>query len=383
MEHVNRQVDELARLVRWNGAGSDDVDWESVERSLGVPVPNDFKALVAKFPRGVFRKYASVSIPECSDGQWNFIGDLELALEDLRAWRDDEPDRFPYPLYPEKRGLIPWGGSTQGEIFFWAPDAEDPAHWDTVAYEPEEIRWERFHLSATEFLNAVIAGTLESTTLAGPRVAEPLFTSFAEVDTVPESRYSGDAGAGLFSEAPSNELESIIDMVGQRNAREVERILWDEVEHRLGFRLPSDYKACADHFGAGSFRDLQIAVPNCPILAFDLFSLIDDVRRRGQRSTAGSSFERLIPWGRTVDGLTFFWEIRDGSPDEWSVRMAQPDLGVHQLLAADQRRLSMTGVIARYLRDPLSIAPRLIDSRTETVVDPRDVTVPPGFSPAT
>lgn len=46
---AREQVDGLAELVGWTGSGSAGIDWEALHRSLGLPVPEDFKELIRRY----------------------------------------------------------------------------------------------------------------------------------------------------------------------------------------------------------------------------------------------------------------------------------------------------------------------------------------------
>lgn len=108
-KNAREQVDDLARLVGWTGSGYEGINWETVENSLGLPIPLDFKELIKRFPRGAFQGMLELSVPEDCGRGIELIGGLAIVLEDMRRWREDEPERFPYPLYPEEGGVVRGG----------------------------------------------------------------------------------------------------------------------------------------------------------------------------------------------------------------------------------------------------------------------------------
>jgi hypothetical protein len=111
-------VDELARLVQWDGQGARGIDWSVIENALGVSVPASFKEYVERFPRGEFQTYLSILQPDPAAGPSRYLADVRLHEEVLRAVAGDTAD-FPYAVHPEIPGLLPWGYIGTDEIFCW------------------------------------------------------------------------------------------------------------------------------------------------------------------------------------------------------------------------------------------------------------------------
>jgi hypothetical protein len=372
---AREQVDGLAELVGWTGSGFAGIDWEAVQRSLGLPVPQDFKELVRRFPPGEFQGSITLSVPEDHGGGIELIGGLEVVLEDMRQWRQDEPERFPYPIYPEKDGLVPWASGSHGETFFWLADSAGPDRWEVVACEFSEMLWERFPVSATQFIRDFVAGSLNSTVFTSANTGRPSFVPFASHGEAVERASEAVRPEYISSmRSPSNEAPSLISIASSYGRNP---LAWDDVERRRNLRLPSDYKELIDALGPGSFLDLHVTAPDWPVPDFDLSSQIERTR-----AARGAIQEDMIPWGWTDDGLTFMWNMDTENPDDWAVFMAQPGFLEYRLLQIQNQRLSMTGVVAHYLAEPLSIAPRLVNPLTRTVVDPRIPPALPSFSPA-
>jgi hypothetical protein len=375
---AREQVDHLAEIVGWTGRGCERIDWRAVQKSLGLPIPQDFKELIHRFPRGQFQRSITLSVPEDHGSGIELIGSLELVLEDMRQWRQDEPERFPYPIYPEKDGLVPWAAGSHGETFFWLADGPDPDQWQVVGCEFSEMLWERFPMSATRFISGYVTGSLNSTLFAAAGLGRPTFEPFnldeeADDEEVEEGAPEFPLPEPISSlRPPSNEAFSVISTVHTARRRE---FAWNDVESRLGVRLPSDYKELIDALGAGSFRDLHVPAPNWPNPDYDLFALI-------QKTQQAAHANKIIPWGWTDDGLTFVWDAGADDPDGWNVYLAQPGFLAYRLLLTQDQRLSMTGVVAHYLADPLSMAPKVVNPITKTVVDPRIPADLPPFTPA-
>jgi hypothetical protein len=359
-------IEELARLVAWAGQGTEGIDWPAVESRLGHRIPGDYKGLVAQFPRGVFNDYLTIAIPGDNGDETDLIGGFEFVLEDLRNWRSDDPDAVPFQLYPEPKGLIPWAGSTQGETFFWLPEGVDPDGWHVVAVSSDGSGWWRFPGSATDFVTAVVTGTLRSDVIAHDVQGPPRFAPYPDLAEEPAPRRDWEPHPELEwllqGEAPpADELQRVMDVVPV--PQEVSAPLaWETPVRQLGSMLPSDYRALIDAYGAGTFLDIRVLLPGAEQETFDMIAatgrLARDLRERyamgerehGERIRPRVHPERngMIVWGTREDGTRMFWVTDPEEVDRWHVGVVKPDL-ISFIIC---REKSMTGFLASYLTEP-------------------------------
>lgn len=74
----------------------------------------------------------------------------------LREVRDGG-EQVPYPIFPERGGVVPWAITDNGDLCFWLTDAPDADRWIVVVNESRGRTWEEYRGSATEFLADVIS----------------------------------------------------------------------------------------------------------------------------------------------------------------------------------------------------------------------------------
>lgn len=122
------------------------------------------------------------------------------------------------------------------------------------------------------------------------------------------------------------ELAQIVDLTPAPRVR----IDWEQVENKLGRRLPSDYKAFAERFGPGHFDEyIWVAVPRGFGPRLDFFGQLEQSVET-LRSLAADGIPvpyplypekggGLISWGSTIDGEVLYWRTDDDDPDRWSV----------------------------------------------------------------
>ncbi len=102
-----------------------------------------------------------------------------------------------------------------------------------------------------------------------------------------------------------HELERLFAIAAPRDPLLV--IDWDAAEAVLGVDLPADYKALAEHYGAGTVRDLSIYVPGHPSPYADLLRLVEVKRNVLRLIESGIEQpyapEQLLPWATTAAGI--------------------------------------------------------------------------------
>ena len=121
---------------------------------------------------------------------------VELAHRDrdhIRQLREEFPDDFPCPFYPEAGGLLEWAGTGAGDRLCWLTEGE-PDGWPTVIWNFREGA-DRYDLGAADLLHAYLAGRLEIR-LLGPAPAEPWFDSHRRASSL-SFRLSDSASPAL------------------------------------------------------------------------------------------------------------------------------------------------------------------------------------------
>jgi hypothetical protein len=116
--------------------------WEEVETRLGTRLPRDYKAFIERFGSVYIDRFLSI----CNPFSRSFGYNLECQLEMLRGYGMDDV------LFPNQGGLIPFGGTDNGDTLFWETSGE-PDAWYVVVDDGERSEYERFQRQTmTDFL---------------------------------------------------------------------------------------------------------------------------------------------------------------------------------------------------------------------------------------
>jgi hypothetical protein len=138
-------------------------DWARVERTLGTPLPDDYKQLIEMYGGGVFDETIWLLEPDCADEGYDLVGQAQERDEVLaNLWSMGEPK--PAELEADGVRVIPWAyieGS--GHYLFWLTrPGEKPAEWTTILNEGRGPEWEHHPQSCADFLVGVMTGEVDS-----------------------------------------------------------------------------------------------------------------------------------------------------------------------------------------------------------------------------
>ncbi|MGZ3424633.1 MAG: SMI1/KNR4 family protein [Polyangiales bacterium] len=103
----------------------------AAEKALGTSLPGEYRAIVELYGAGAFLDFTRVAGPS-----W-IVSEGMKVLEGERSLRARFPQQYPYPLWPEPGGLLPFGTTDNGNRLFFetkgAPDA-----WRVIVWAPRD-----------------------------------------------------------------------------------------------------------------------------------------------------------------------------------------------------------------------------------------------------
>jgi hypothetical protein len=170
---------ELGRLALYykaaspDGRGSADAaEWRAVEFRLGLELPSDYKAVVARYGVGPWADFLHVLSPFSANEYLHLERAAHRHLGALHETRRSDSGAVPYSLYPEAGGLFPWGITDNGDYLCWLTQGF-PQHWPTVVVESRGPTREVLQLSLPQLLIQFLEGTVPSRLLLEPFEGKP------------------------------------------------------------------------------------------------------------------------------------------------------------------------------------------------------------------
>lgn len=109
-----------------------DGGWPEVERRLGAALPGDYKWFVELYGCGRIDDFLVVYCPLAPT---RFLDLVHHALDDPEGWAvlgREHPRAFPDARFPARGGLLPFGRSDNGDLFYWKTAGPADAWTTTV-----------------------------------------------------------------------------------------------------------------------------------------------------------------------------------------------------------------------------------------------------------
>ncbi|MEU5655749.1 SMI1/KNR4 family protein [Streptomyces sp. NPDC047737] len=154
-------------------------DWAEAERVLGTRLPEDYKQLVAAYGRGDFWGALCLRTPFGESNPVPLTADL---LDDYGPLREDAPEDYPYPLFPEPGGLLAWAVTESAAHVCWLTEGP-PDAWPVVIWSRDDD-YERFDCGAGAFLDGLTSRRITSHLLHHAPELTPWFDPAVEMDHV-------------------------------------------------------------------------------------------------------------------------------------------------------------------------------------------------------
>jgi SUKH superfamily protein len=139
-------------------------EWELIESTIGTVLPADYKQFIDTYGSGAIGRFVSIFNPFSKNQHVNLLDAIRTKLDALRELQGEFESERRYPLFPEAGGLLPFGGTDNGDVFFWKTSGE-PDQWPVVINESRAPEYEEFAIDMTGFLAGILMRTITSAIL--------------------------------------------------------------------------------------------------------------------------------------------------------------------------------------------------------------------------
>ena len=136
--------------------------WNNAFRFLQTRLPEDYVQFINHYGTGEINDFLYIYSPFAVNEAFNLLQKFAPTLAYVRVLKSDWPGVYPYPLYFEPGGLIPFGHNDRGDNLFWLTTTSTIDDWPLVVIQA--VRDGDFHarydLPLTRFLLDTFAGKL-------------------------------------------------------------------------------------------------------------------------------------------------------------------------------------------------------------------------------
>ncbi|MFF3321501.1 hypothetical protein [Streptomyces sp. NPDC002889] len=175
-------VDCLVTATGWS-AEPGELDWSGTERALGTHLPADFKELRRHFAAwGSFSDH--VVVLEAPGDTESLLANHESLLRSVRGNPDNRRMFEPFGLLgandgDKGKGLVQWGYSFIEEEYYWLADTQqEPTAWPVVARVDPLEPFQRFDMTASEFVYRVLTEAEFSAFSVAATIETPYYRTF-------------------------------------------------------------------------------------------------------------------------------------------------------------------------------------------------------------
>ncbi|GAB1333096.1 SMI1/KNR4 family protein [Streptomyces sennicomposti] len=136
-------------------------DWTAAEAALRTALPADYKELIETYGAGFIDGYLLLLEPDCPNDVYDLLK-ITAEREEANAslWQyEDKPEEM------ETAGnrLVCWATTDNGEYLYWLVRADDDPDSRTIMINSASGEdWERYDMTVTRFLAAVLTGDIRS-----------------------------------------------------------------------------------------------------------------------------------------------------------------------------------------------------------------------------
>jgi hypothetical protein len=314
------------------------VDWAAVESWLGLRLPGDYKSVVAAYGPLDIGEFIWLHTPCIQEGHFDYATWLRDTHRHCRMSSREAPPYEPPAFHPAPGGLLAWGMTRSASYLFWDTGvSENPDRWPVVVFHQDAVYrgvnpWRSYEMPLLDTLSvAVRTGLpLPGGGRIGPLPATARRTAFLtdavrwappvprpEVVPVAQRRAALTEGTGL---------EALSLLVPPPEVPYLGGGTWEKLFEELGTRLPAEYMALMDRYGAGCWSKwLNFVTPlrtNGRGFAYHAAEVLD-----GYRSLRAGFPEYhplpvwpepggFLPFASSIDGDQLGW-LTEGDPDSW------------------------------------------------------------------
>ena len=137
--------------------------WATYEKQLAVKLPSDYKEFIENYGTGCISMFLWIFNPFSKNKNLDLIPQVKKISSQYQSQKEEMGEEAcPYPVYPKSGGLIPFGITDNGDVFFWLSESKNPDQWPIVVNRVRSNDYETHEKKLTGFLAGIVQGKIKS-----------------------------------------------------------------------------------------------------------------------------------------------------------------------------------------------------------------------------
>lgn len=133
--------------------------WPTFEQQLSTELPDDYKRFIEWYGSGCVSMFLWIFNPFSSNKNLNLIEQAKFYAKQFKKLGEQSKI---FPIFPEPGGLLPFGVSDNGDVFYWLTSPHGPRQWKVAINKTRSDHYELFEMSMTGFLLGIVEEKIES-----------------------------------------------------------------------------------------------------------------------------------------------------------------------------------------------------------------------------
>ena len=300
-------------------------EWNKVQQDHGVVFPGDYIEFIDNYGTGSIDDFLWIYSPWCQNENLNFFTSGKMAGTAYRVSHEESPEDFPFAVYPEEGGLLPLGGTDNGDDLYWLTVGANPEKWKLIIYMDRSEDYLEYDLTMTDFLAGLFSGEVKCEVMPEWWGVEKKI-SFFVYDEKGKDYMNDDLPKVL----GTNET-------GIRHRRDE----WQSIQKEHDVVFPADYMEYIDFYGIGTIEDYMWIFS--PWSKNDQLNLFANAKRAlAEYSKLHREYPTehpfplypekngLLPFGATKNGDILYWQNTNDSADLWNLIIYNASAGTYQ-----------------------------------------------------
>lgn len=152
------QLNELEKIMSAPSCAGGPRSWESVEKSLDIELPNDYKQFVEKYGVGWIGDFLLVLDPNSVIDRYNLVKASSELLSNYHSSKESFPQYYSHTIFDGSDGIFPCAITENADVIYWQYINGEPKNM--VVYNARGGDYYSVESTLTDFIYNILTKTV-------------------------------------------------------------------------------------------------------------------------------------------------------------------------------------------------------------------------------